>query len=262
MRTTHGAAEHAAPLYILHKHMIRFLDWFAGRFVQRRVVAVSEELAGKLVRSFGAGRIAVIENGLDIDTLSPRIGRAIGSRKTIGIAGRLVRVKRVDLFLRIAKHLCEQEPGLDMRFRVLGDGPLRAELEQFAQSLGVRAVVEFAGHCEDMDAQLQELDVLVMTSDHEGLPMILLEAMAHGVPIVAHRTGGITSLLDRGACGMLVEEHTPAGYARAISTLLTDAALREQLTRRAAQRLEERYSASGNADRYHELYRQLSGAGD
>jgi glycosyltransferase involved in cell wall biosynthesis len=262
MRTAHGAAEHAVPLYKLHKLFIRFLDWFAGRFLQRRVVAVSEELASRLGRSFGAGRIATIENGLETMEVQPRAARATGTQRIIGIAGRLVPVKRVDLFIHAAQRLANERHDFELHFRVLGDGPLRAELETLAQSLGLQANVEFAGHRNDIDAQLQELDVLVMTSDHEGLPMILLEAMAHGVPIVAHRTGGITSLLDRGACGMLVDEHTPAGYARAISTLLTDVALREQLTRRAAQRLEERYSANGNADRYHELYRQLSGAGD
>jgi glycosyltransferase involved in cell wall biosynthesis len=107
--------------------------------------------------------------------------------------------------------------------------------------------VHFLGHQDDILHYIQELDALMMISDHESLPMVLLEAMALRVPIIAHRTGGIPGLLDQGACGILIDDQDPAAYARAAMRLKENPELRTQITDTALGRVTAEYSAKKNA---------------
>lgn len=261
IRTAHGAAEHAAPLLDIPKRIIRFLDRACGRFLQKKVIAVSGDLAGILAGDFSPGRIHVIENGIDIESLTgslqkPR-GQVASSALNVGIAGRLVPVKRVDLFIQTAKYLHDNASELDLHFHVYGEGPLRDELMELARSLDTVSYLHFEDHCDDIYRALQDLDMLIMTSDHEGLPMVLLESMVLETPIIAHRVGGITKLLDDGRCGILVEDHSEEGYARAIRLLGADAEFRQEIARRARKRVSEHYSAIQNAEKYCDVYRAL-----
>ena len=105
-----------------------------------------------------------------------------------------------------------------------------------------------------MPRALRKLDVLLMTSDHEGLPMILLEAMALQIPIVSHRIGGIANLLDQGSCGVLVEEHSAPAYAQALYQLTNTPDHRNTIVRNALQRVSTLYSAERNAKAYRNEY--------
>jgi glycosyltransferase involved in cell wall biosynthesis len=96
-----------------------------------------------------------------------------------------------------------------------------------------------------------------MTSDHEGLPMILLEAMALKVPVVAHAVGGIPNLLAQGECGLLVEEHAAQGYADTLYRLYMQQDERTEITNRAFSRVTQLYSAEKNADKYYMEYKKL-----
>ena len=206
LRTVHGAPEHRPPLHKLPKHLILFLNWLFGRFYQRYIIAVSPDLAKKLEHSFPKTRIKVVENGVDVDSLTHHISHSPSKNtdKTgyrIGIAGRLVPVKRVDLFIKSAFYLKRHHPELNINFHIYGDGPLSDTLQTQVRSQQADDYIHFEGHCEDITQQLQTLDALLMTSDHEGLPMILLEAMCLQIPIIAHAVGGIPHLLDQGRCG-------------------------------------------------------------
>jgi len=264
IRTVHGAAEAKLSLFQLPKQLTRFFDWLAGRLVQRRIVSVSYELAEQLYKVFPSRKICVIENGIDIEDIRAlsgqdnRIARTGTGTVKLGIAGRLVPVKRVDLLIATAHCMQTEHPEFRCEFHIFGDGPLRRELEQLSHRLGTKKIVHFEGHQDDMLRRLQELDALLMTSDHEGLPMILLEAMASRTPVIAHATGGITTLLEKGLCGYLVHEQEPAAYAAAILDLLGDAGRREAITGRAYQRVADQYSATANARAYLAQYRSLS----
>jgi len=263
IRTTHGAPEHRAPLYKLPKHLILFLDQLLGRFYQHYIIAVSSDLAKKLEQNFPPPKIKVIENGIDIDSLTNNIPQK--QTKTaekdcyrIGIAGRLVPVKRVDLFIQAAVHLKQYHPEPPINFHIYGDGPLYDTLQTRVHSQQAGDYIHFEGHCDNMPQELQKLDALLMTSDHEGLPMVLLEAMCLKVPIIAHAVGGIPDLLDQGKCGVLVHNQTPEAFAEAIINLTGQPEQHQQLAHQAFKRVEQSYSASHTANAYLSMYKKLS----
>jgi glycosyltransferase involved in cell wall biosynthesis len=146
---------------------------------------------------------------------------------------------------------------LDLDFYIYGDGPLREELEALACSLDTGSYLHFEGHSDDIHTALRDLDMLLMTSDHEGLPMILLEAMALDIPVIAHDVGGINNLLEGGNCGMLVGDQSPESYASAVHEIATTPELRNQITRKALHRIESRYTANRNAEEYCTVYRDI-----
>ena len=262
LRTSHGAPEHRPAWYHVPKRIILFLDRFCGRFLQKSIIAVSEDLSKILAKDYPAAKIHVIQNGIDIEQVSQVAGHSIEAPDTIkiGIIGRLVPVKRVDLFIRTAHLLLSEHPELNLRFHIYGDGPQRSDLVSLNQQFNSHAQVHFEGHCEEILAELKSLDLLLMTSDHEGLPMTLLEAMVLKTPVLAHAVGGIPSLLDHGTCGLLIERHNPEAYAQAVIKLVSDPLLRKAITDNAFKRVTEHYSAIQNAKNYLHQYKALATA--
>jgi glycosyltransferase involved in cell wall biosynthesis len=262
LRTVHGAPEHRPSWRQLPERILFFIDRQCGRFLQKKIIAVSEELGKILAADYPSEKIYVIENGIDLDAIrlaqsTHRISRhAAGKQFRAGFAGRLVPVKRVDILLEAARYFVDARLEQAISFHIFGDGPLREKLERLNQSHNTESIVHFEGHCDDMLTQLQELDAIIMTSDHEGLPMILLEAMALQIPVISHAVGGIPRLLDHGTCGILVNGHEPMDYVRAITDLATKPGKRTDLTSNALKRVTERYSADENAKAYCAAYIQ------
>lgn len=263
VRTSHGAPEHMHRGWgSLHKRLFAATDVFCGKHLQQRIVAVSSDLAAILRRTFESEKIVVIENGVDtaaLESIAPSADFRIADPGAthIGIVGRLVPVKRVDIFLDTAATLLAQAPERKWRFHVIGDGSLRAQLQHRAAQLGISANVVFHGHRSDSAVCLASLDALVMCSDHEGMPMTPLEAIATGTPIVAHDIGGLADILNGGAGGVLVDNHSSQGYAKALLQLL--ASDQATLVALGRCRVQNRFSAQHNAEQILQMYRRLIG---
>lgn len=264
MRTTHGAPEHHPSLFHIGKHLIVMLDNFCGRFLQQKIIAVSHNLGSILKSKFPSKKIHVIENGIDIENtiINAKSKNATDSAEKsafkIGIAGRLVPVKRVDIFIETARYMLDHHPDMKLTFHVFGDGPLQNELIKLNQELHTVDFVYFEGHIEQIGKKLVELDALLMTSDHEGLPMVLLEAMVLHVPIVAHAVGGIPDLLGQGSCGILVNNHNSAGYGEELYHLLNNTDMKTRIQRKAYDRACTKYSADNNARAYLSEYLSIA----
>ena len=263
LRTAHGAPEHHPGWWKFHKHVLYALDRFCGRHLQRKIVAVSGDLANILGKDFPLNKISIIENGIDVASIcKDHPARTFQEGKQavfkVGLAGRLVPIKRVDIFIQTALHLMSKHPDMYASFHIFGDGPLRDELEKLNQNSGTDKIVSFEGHCDDMQKKLKQLDVLLMTSDHEGLPMTLLEAMALQIPIIAHATGGIPKLLDNGASGILVHKQDGANYANEIYKLYNNPETGLKIAERALQHVIQNNSALKNADAYHDVYTEIT----
>lgn len=262
LRTAHGANERATRglKARLRQGFIYSLDRWCGRHLQQRVIAVSRDLGAALAADFTPQKVVVIENGVDVEAVTAQAQACVARLRQVqpdafhvGIVGRLVPVKRVDLFLRTAALLTRDQPARQWRFHVLGDGPLRADLMKLAAELGVAAAVEFHGHRRDILGCMAELDALLLCSDHEGLPMTVLEAATLEVPIVAHAVGGIPDIVPE---DLLVFAHTPEAYRDAIVRLLEPDA--RGLVREMASRVRRDFSSTRNATRVAALYRQLA----
>lgn len=263
LRTMHGGEEHATETgrRRIRRSVVTSLDRWCARALQDKVIAVTEELRLRKADELPAEKIVVIENGVDVEAVRAENGvaefRRTGAGSThIGIAGRLVKVKRVDLFLEAAALLMCEYPQRGWRFHVFGDGPLRVDLEGLAKRMRIADAVTFHGHRGDIGVCIAGLDGLVICSDHEGMPMIALEAAAVGVPTVAHAVGGLVGVVPD---EFLVARHDPVGYRDGILR-----ALREDgraIVRRHASVTVERFSAQRNAERVRAVYEELVAKG-
>jgi glycosyltransferase involved in cell wall biosynthesis len=166
--------------------------------------------------------------------------RPFQTPKTIDLilVGRLAAVKRIDLFLETIR--CVRDALPDVRATIVGDGPLRKCLEQYARELGVEANTVFVGYQRDVAAWIQRGRLFVLTSDNEGLSLSLIEAMLSGMPAVVSDVGDLGDLVENGVNGYLVSDRSPQGFASHIVDLLTDS---DRWTRfsQAARSSAERY---------------------
>ena len=259
IRTQHGGEEHrgAVGWRAVRRRLVAGVDRSVQRVSGQTTIAVSETLRADLVERLPNHRVVVIENGVDIEGFRAQVGTADDRQGNpdvahIGIVGRLVPVKRVDLFLEMAALLHQQYPDRSWAFDVVGDGAERAKLGALCDRLGIADRVTFHGHRQDIATCLAGLDVLVMCSDHEGMPMTALEAAALAVPTVAHAVGGLTEVVPN---EFQVTRHDPVGYrAGVLRALRADA---RRITSTHAMRILTRFSAERNAERTLALYRQV-----
>ncbi len=142
-----------------------------------------------------------------------------GSNATIRVAaiGRLGPEKRFDRLLRVLARVAAVHPALEAR--VAGAGPLREALADQARGLGLESRVTFLGPVDDIRPLLQWSTCVTLTSDYEGTPNVLLEAMATGRPVVATRVGGVPGLIEDGVTGLLADVDNEAALAEAIISL-------------------------------------------
>ena len=218
-----------------------------------RFVAVSHANRTAQIRYMGLRpeRIQAIQNGVDVADVAPdrsaahaRLTAALGlaSRaKLVGGAGRLCEQKGFAALLSATPQLLRREP--ETHVVLIGDGPLRGELETQARRLGIAVRVHFLGFRDDVPALLAALDVLVMPSLFEGLPLVLLEALAAGCPVVAHAVDGIPEVLEDQRMGFLVSVGDVATLADRTARLLGEPALAQSMSLAARQTALKRLTA-------------------
>src|SRR6266849_4357494 len=174
----------------------------------------------RLSRSFFVPkRLSVVCNGLDLERFRSA-PPAVGERVRIVGVGSLVPVKRWDRLLRVAVEL--KQSGFDCLIQIAGDGRLRGLLEQQARDLGVTDCIEFLGYTENIPGLLADARFLVHTSDSEGCPNVVMEAMACGRAVVATDVGDVPSLVEDGKTGFIVPRGDEATLLARMVTLITD----------------------------------------
>jgi glycosyltransferase involved in cell wall biosynthesis len=179
-------------------------------------------------------------------------------RLLVGAVGRLSPEKGFDILARAAALVIGQLP--DVGFVVFGDGPRRAKLEQQIAQLGIGRRFVLAGFHADLPCYLPHLDLGVMSSYTEGLPVVLLEMFAAGVPAVATAVGGIPEVIEERRTGALVPPGDAPALARRLVELLRDDELRRAFGRAGRVRAEQEFSFERQARQYQELFDRL-GAG-
>jgi glycosyltransferase involved in cell wall biosynthesis len=209
--------------------LYRALDLFLLRLADRVITVSREQRRLLLRRGVDRRRIALIPNVIDAAAFAARAEDPLATRDRLGLAaaapvvtlvGRLTAQKGVDSFLDAAHFVRERQP--EAAFLVVGNGPGRSRLETQADALGLDGAVHFLGYRDEVAPILAASDVVVVPSRAEGLPLVLLEALAVGRPVVASQVGGIPDLLHHGETGLLVPPDDPLAVADNVLRLLAD----------------------------------------
>ena len=260
MRTVHGNPETTFTIKTSHKWLVRMLDIFIGRWRQQAVIAVSSQLEQKLKPLF-PGKVHKIFNFVDVKGIREQWHnpeRPTHNQPRIGIAGRLVPVKRVDIFIETIALLNNQ--GVPCTGVIIGSGPLEKQLKKQAEYLKLEDRIEFTGFINPAFEEIRNLALMLMPSDHEGLPMTLLEALALSVPVIANAVGGIPEVFENSVDGYyLVRDHTPQGYADAVRDFLATSSI--DTTRKPSSELPpllKRFDIESNSKDYIRIYTELS----
>lgn len=215
-----------------------------------QVVVPSHALAGFLrAHGFPAERMHVIPYGIDLRRLEPAPPH---EPFVVGTSAYLIPRKGVDTLIEACARL--ERPVV---LEIFGDGELRPELERLAQELGVDA--RFRGEVPDVRSRLDGLDLFVLPTRGDNLPVAILEAMAAAVPIVATNVGGVPELVVDGETGLLVQADDAGGMAAAIEQIAADPERRAAYARAGARRAADLFEAGGVARRMMHLYEEVRG---
>jgi colanic acid/amylovoran biosynthesis glycosyltransferase len=229
----------------------------------RFTVAISD-YNRQFLASRGAAqeKIDVIHCGVDCSRFSPDFSPRHNAVPRIGTLGRLVEKKGVDVLLRACSLL--KDRGVAFRLEIAGDGPDRPMLDALRVKLGIADSVEFLGgltHSRVAD-WMKGLDLFVLacrrdsSGDMDGIPVVLMEAMAGGTAVVSTRITGIPELISDTTCGLIAAPDDPGDLARAIGQVLIDTALRDRFRRAAVERVAREFNLVKSVERLSLLFKE------
>jgi glycosyltransferase involved in cell wall biosynthesis len=239
--------------YPLDKRLLRRFD---------SVIGVSTEIAGELIRrGVPSERVTTLLNGVDSNRYAPdpvtraTVRRQLGfdeDNVVIGSVGRAERQKRFDLLIEAFAKLAPRFPQL--RLLIVGAGSLLEELRAMVVRSGVESRCQLLGHRSDMLSLYQSMDMYVQSSEYEGTPTVLLEAMAMRLPIVATDVGGTTELAERDRHALIVPSHDIAALVEGVVNVLEDSVAASARVARARERIEHELSISNRTRQLAAIY--------
>jgi len=239
-----------------------FLDRVLARKSARIVVNSSGVSDFYRRKGIPAEKFVVIPNGVELASAPSRTRADVLAElqlpphaRLLGAVGRLWRQKRMDDLIWATDLLKVIRD--DVHLLIIGDGPLRDQLEWFRRQVEIEDKVHFLGHRADIPDLLPHFDVCLLSSEYEGLPNVLMEAMAAGVPVVGSDIAGTRDLVINGETGYLVPVGDRAGFARAARRILDDPHLAQRLGAAGRVRMAEQFSVAQMIERFAQLYREL-----
>ncbi|MCF8271896.1 glycosyltransferase [Chlorobium sp.] len=212
------------------------------------VRCISHYCRSQVMRLSDAGiwdRFHIVRCGIDPDLYAPRPEPGNATPRLLCV-GRLVPAKGQHILLEACATLKKQ--GTPFRLTFIGDGPDRPSLEKHARTFGIEAEVTFTGALgqDKVREQYDKADIFVLASFAEGVPVVLMEAMAKEIPVISTRITGIPELIDHQHDGLLAVPGDPEDLARQLTTLLQDPDLRKQYGKAGRQKVIERYNQHRN----------------
>jgi len=245
------------------KRRYMFSEWLMSKFAYK-VVGVSDHTSQNLINyeKISPKKIVTIMNGIDgskyditIDKSKKKQELAItNSGPIIGLGVRLTVQKGIIYLLKAMPAIIENFPNIILI--IAGEGPLEDELKRESVELGIEKNVLFVGPRLDIPELLKLFDVYVLPSVWEGLPMVLLEAMAAGCPVIATNVGGVSTAIEHRENGSMIEPQDSKGLASEVIKLLLDRNLRECYSRASLRIFHEKFSAEIMTRKYERLYLQ------
>lgn len=276
-----GGRSRRVIVHTFHGHSLtgyfssRRARFFLGveRFLARHstcLIAVSEEVRDDLVELgvAPAERFEIVRLGLDLEPFSApapderarlreRLRDELGvprDARVVTLVARLVPIKRVDRFLRVAARVAAEH---DAHFLVVGDGELDGELRASAEARKLGSRLHWVGFRLDMPAVCFASDVVALTSDNEGTPVSTIEALAAGRPVVSTRVGGVATVVKHGETGLTAPPEDEHALAAGIGRLLDEPQLADELAAAGREHVLRGFSLERLVDDIDALYRRL-----
>lgn len=267
----HRGVRRKRPLIVNGEHGVYYADHWRRRWAQRFLfkrmngnLTVSADLGRRMEQAFGLGQtFHPILNGVDTKKFHPQPSVRAAQRVSLGFSdehivvgtvGRLVEIKNYPMLIESFAQLYEGNSQLRMVF--CGDGDQRAALEALVSEKGLESVVLFTGRISNVADVMQAFDVFALSSDMEGLPNTLLEAMAVGVPAVVTDVGGSREVLPPGS-GVLVPPQSVQEFVAALGMLVNQPLVRRGMAEHALAHVRECFTLQKMADQYYDYYRSL-----
>lgn len=207
-------------------------------------------------------KLHLVYNGVDTEEFQPAAPAArAAARKRLGITenefliggvGRLVQQKNFARWLRVIAQVRQSQP--HVRGLIAGTGPQEASLRSLAAKLGLGDAVHFAGFVSNRNELYAAMDTLLITSDYEGLPMNVLEAMASGVPVAGSRVDGLAEILEDGKDAILSSTESEESFVQGIHNLVINKEFRDGLAAESSRKLQKSFSAQVMVRKILELY--------
>jgi glycosyltransferase involved in cell wall biosynthesis len=256
--TVHGLPEPYRDLRRNLKYMFSLTIYFLFlRMLFDGIICVSKDLRDRMERIIGPGKIRVIHNGIDVEA-SERVNQkpTDANRKIkIGTVGRLDSVKGHIYFLEAAKDIIKDRD--DVIFQIVGSGPLEKDLKEKAKSLGVADKVHFLGFRPDARSLIADMDIFVLPSLHEGIPYVLLEAMACSKPVICSDVGGVKEVVKNNDDGILLRPGDPDAISVAIRQSLLELNHTDSMGQKARQKIEAEFSSVTMANNTLCFYKEI-----
>jgi len=257
--TQHGLPEvNRGSTSLKHRMISRWNLFMLSKYFYRVVVVSQDikELFEKKIK-FDYKKISIIHNGIMITDIPPKLDNR--GTFVIGSAGRVFPVKDYPFMVEIANEVLKKTK--DISFQLAGDGPDRPRLEALIKRYGIDRQFVLKGHLSDMSEFYKGLNLYLNTSIHEGIPMSILEAMAHGLPVIAQNVGGLHEIVDDGIQGYLVNEKDPGAFADKCILLYKNKVLWKKMSQAAREKVARNFSVPNMAQQYHNLYTSVVSKG-
>lgn len=246
-----------------------YIERFLALFTDK-VIVVSESVRDDIITKLKVTekrKSAVIPLGFELEKFLGCEKNRGHFRKTlgveddvllVGIIGRLVPIKNHKMFLEAVKKVISITPRPKVKFIIVGDGELRSGLEDYAEAIGMKSDVIFAGWVSELSTVYVDLDVVALTSLSEGTPVSLIEAMASGRVVLATDVGGVRDLVIDNVSGVLAASGDSDGFSDKLIELLKDPARRQRLGMRGKADVKEKYSKDRLVKDMEKLYAECS----
>jgi colanic acid/amylovoran biosynthesis glycosyltransferase len=263
----YAAGMSAVPFsFTAHANDLFERGWLLEKKVRRAkfAVTISEYNRQFLIEKGGPGdKIHVVRCGVDHEAFAAGNARPSNSIPKIGTLGRMVEKKGIDDLIRACKILKDQNRAFHLE--IAGDGPMQSELQALVNDGDLAEQVHFTGPLahEQVPRWLQSLDMFVLAckkdrnGDMDGIPVVLMEAMLAGVPVISCRISGIPELIEDGQSGLLAEPGNPAELARVIDRLLSDDNLHNDFRTNAMAKVQAEFELSKNVAVLDKLFREV-----
>ena len=232
-----------------------------------RFLAVSDSIRARLLElGCPADKIEILRSGVDLDAFKFREPRGLHAPIRLLTIGRLAPTKGIEYSLDAVRMLVDE--GYSLEYRIVGDGPRRSELTEYVAKLGLESTVTFAGavSADAIVEILRESDVIIAPSivaasgQTEGVPNVLKEAMAIGVPAIGTKVGGVAELLEHGINGFIVPQKSAEAIADCVRQIVSNQEDMPRMLAAARKTIEQDYDLARLNSDLEKLYVNASGA--